>query len=390
MSTIHLDVLRAGLRSRRPVYVYDLERLRRRCHLLRCLDVPRTRVFFATMANDHPQILSCVRDCGLGAFVNSRHHLGLVRSLGFEPSRVIYAATNMTPAAMRACLQAGVNLVLDSVGQLLALTTLAEPGCEVAVRLNLGGPDGRGGTAPDPSYRFGLLPEQLPLAVSLAARSHIRIVGAHSYLGTNLMRVETLVQGLDRLGEVAAALPDLRFIDAAGGFGVPDSLDDPEFNLQAYGRQAARVMRQLELKLGRELELYLEPGRYLVADSGYFFVKVVDCKLRPDRAFVGTNGSVALFPRPLLYPGSSHHPCEIVGKRGDNRVHPHPVYVCGDSTYSQDFLARGIALPLPQPGDTLVFHHAGAYGRSMFTHFLGKRRPDEVFTDSGIFAEAVS
>lgn len=390
MSTIHRDVLRAGLKSRRPVYVYDLERLRRRCTLLRELDGPRTRVFFATMANDHPQILSTVRDCGLGVFVNSRQHLAVVRGLGFEASRIVYAATNMTPATMRTCLREGVNLVLDSLGQVQTLTELAEAGTEVAVRVNIGTPDGRGEVVADPSYRFGLLPEELRLAVGLAARRRVRIVGAHSYVGTNIMKVETLVQGLGRLGDVAAALPDLRFIDAAGGFGVPGSLDEPEFDLAGYGSQAARVMRQLEARLGRELELYLEPGRYLVADSGFFFVKVVDCKSHADRVFVGTNGSVALFPRPLLYAASAQHPCEVLGKRGRERPHPLPVYVCGDSTYSQDFLARGISLPLPRPGDTLVFHQAGAYGRSMFTRFLGKVRPNEVFTDSGIMAEAAS
>lgn len=380
-------VLQVGVDSPSATYVYDLEQLRLRCQDLTQLCIPRKRVFFATMANDHPEILACVRDCGVGVFVNSPTHLSLVLELGFEPERIVYAASNMVPDEMRTCLDHRIALVLDSIGQIRALGKLADGDVEIGVRLNVGSAIDRASLGSDPGYRFGLLEEEIPQALDVASAHGIRIVGAHSYFGTDLMQADILLEGLERLCRTAIRLPDARYLDVGGGFGVPDTLGGPEFDLAEYGRRAAEILDRQERELDRTLELYIEPGRFLVADSGYFFVKVVDCKLRDDRVFVGTNGSVVNFPRPLLYPDRARHPCEIVGPRGTQPMHSKPVYVCGNSTYSQDFLARNLSLPLPEPGDTLVFHNAGAYGRSMITHFLGKSRPTEIVYDSAMADE---
>ncbi|HEU4885185.1 MAG TPA: alanine racemase [Longimicrobium sp.] len=379
MSALDPRVRRAGVEAPGPAYVYDLGRLRRRARRLAALPIARRRLFFATMANDHPAVLACVRDAGVGVFVNSPAHLKRVLRVGFAPGRVVYAASNMLPDEMRECVALGVNLVLDSVGQVRALAEAGAAGAEIGVRMNVGSALDRGALRFDPGYRFGLLPSELADAVAAARRGGVRIVGAHSYFGTGVMRPETLLEGLERLGAAAYALPDLRYLDVGGGFGVPDTLDGDEFDLEGWAEGADGAVRRLERRLGRELQLYVEPGRWLAADCGFYFVKVVDRKVRGDRAFVGTNGSVAQFPRPLLYPDHARHPCELAEGAGGRAVHPRPVWVCGNSTYSQDFLARGIDLPLPEPGETLVFHYAGAYGRSMATRFLGKGAPREIF-----------
>lgn len=386
MNPIHPEILRTGIASEVPAYVYDLDALRARCRRLLALPIARRRVFFATMANDHPEILRCIRDCGVGAFVNSPAHLRLVLDAGFAPADVVYAASNMTAREMGHCLDLGVNLVLDSIGQIDLLSSVAR-GVDIGLRLNVGSALDKRRLRHDPVYRFGILPAECARAVDAAARANNRIVGAHSYIGTDLLDVSLLADGLQHLAETARELPDLRYIDAGGGFGVPDVPDVAELDLEDYGRRAAATVRALESQLGRSIELYIEPGRWLVSTSGWFFVKVVDRKLRDDRVFIGTNGSVAGFPRPLLYPDVARHPCAVAGVCA-GEIHPLPVWVCGNSTYSQDFLARGIALPLPSVGDTLVFYNAGAYGRSMITSFLGKERPAEFVLDSACFEAA--
>ncbi len=379
-SAVSVDILKAGVDHARPTYVYDLERLRDRCRELEAICAARKSIFFATMANDHPAILGCIRDRGHGVFVNSPRHLRLVRELGFAPSRIVYAATNMMGEEIEICLQMGVRLILDSLGQLRIFAELAKPGQEVGLRLSVGSALDGVELWEDPSYRFGLLPAELPLAVAIARQYRVRIVGAHSYFGTDLTSAELLVDGMERLGRAADLLPDLRYLDVGGGFGVT-ARDDSGFNVERYGQLAAQVMASHERRRGRPLELVLEPGRYLSASCGFFFVKVIDVKTRWDRVFVGTNGSVAIFPRPLMYPDRAVHPCEIIGPRGFQPPLERPVYICGNSTYSRDFLARDVRLALPEPGDTIVFHNAGAYCRSMITEFLGKDRPKEVVVD---------
>ncbi|HEU5270079.1 MAG TPA: hypothetical protein VFU36_09150 [Jatrophihabitans sp.] len=391
MSSMTPTVRRIGIESATSGYVYDLDLLRRRCRGVAGLRVGPKRVYFATMANDHPAVLNCVREAGLGVFVNSGYHLELARQLGFPPERIVYAASNMAAEELAHCLRSGVHLVLDSLGQLTALGDVLgrQPAgsgpVEVGMRVNVGSALDRTELRLDPSYRFGLLEQEIPVAVRLAADIGVRIAGIHSYFGTDVMRPAVLLRGLELLSRVADQVPDLRYLDVGGGFGVPDELAAPEFELAAYERGAERVLTAHRQRTGRPVELYIEPGRYLAADCGYYFVKVIDVKHRPDRVFVGSNGSVAEFPRPLIYPDRARHPCELVtGTAETGRL---PVFVCGNTTYSQDFLARGIELPVPRPGDTLVFHNAGAYGRSMATRFLGRRLPAETVVDGGRLVE---
>jgi diaminopimelate decarboxylase len=380
MTPIATDVLHAGMASAEPAYVYDLDQLRQRCRRLSALPFPRKRIFFATMANDHPDILACIHRERIGAFVNSENHLRLVLDAGFAPANIVYAASNMTAGEMASCVALGVNLVLDSLGQMETLASLRLGSLEVGLRINAGSALDKQKVRHDPAYRFGVLEEELPAAIALAARRGIRIAGAHSYFGTDIRDPRVLLEGLERLARVASVLPGLRYLDVGGGFGVPDAEGEPDFDLEGYGRRASTLLCAIEERLGRTLEIYIEPGRYLVSDCGFFFVKVVDRKIRADRVFVGTNGSVAGFPRPLIYPDIARHPCSIAGVNA-RAPHPLPLWICGNSTYSQDFLARGIELPLPECGETLVFRNAGAYGRSMLTRFLGKTTPAEVVID---------
>lgn len=368
-------VRQIGCAAGQPAYVYDLPTFRRTLAAVERIPWANKRIFFATMANDHPALLDAVRERGHGLFVNSLRHLQLALQLGVAPERIVYAASNMSDDDMRACCAGEVNVVLDSLGEIARFGRLARRGTAIGVRVNVGSAlDGV--LKHDPAYRFGVLPDELPAAVTRAAAAGIRVTGVHSYFGTDLMEPSTLIAGLERLTRVAEALPDLEYVDGGGGFGVSDEFGSAAFDLDAYGVGAALAMAALEQRLGRKVALYVEPGRYLAATCGWFFTKVVNLKPRADRLFAGTNASVAQFPRPLLYPEKARHPWQIVG-REIAAPHQHPVWICGNSTYSRDFLARAAVAPAPEVGETLVFYNAGAYCRSMLTEFLGKERPLE-------------
>jgi diaminopimelate decarboxylase len=379
MIAIPAHIVAAGTAKDQPTYVYDLPTLRSRCAEIGALPIPRKSVYFASMANDHPQVINCIRETGHGVFVNSRKHLDIALGCGVPPQRVLYASSNMVDEEMWHCAELGVRVVLDSVAQVRRFGVVAGAGHEIGLRVSVGFADGHT-VRDDPGYRFGVLPNEIRSAVAAAHEYGMRIGGVHAYFGTNLSAAP-LIDGIGRLAEVGATLPDITFLDAGGGFGVPMP-GDRLFDFDAYARGVRTYLARLERQVGRPVEFLVEPGRYLAASCGYFFVTVVDVKERADRVFVGTNASVAVFPRPLMYPELAEHPCAIVGRDSPEPPDHRPVWVCGSSTYSQDFLARGIRLPLPQIGDTLVFGNAGAYCRSMATRFLGKDQPLEVVLDA--------
>ncbi|HLI38693.1 MAG TPA: hypothetical protein VKV80_15330 [Streptosporangiaceae bacterium] len=396
LGQLPVDVAAAGTSTSRPTYVYDLATLRARCADIGRLPIRRKRVFFASMANDHPQLIECIKDAGHGVFVNSRKHMEIALGAGMPPDRMLYASSNMVDEEIRTCASVGVRVVLDSVAQIRRFGLIAGPGHEVGPRVSVGFVEGDR-LRDDPGYRFGVRPDELPAAVAVARQHEMRIVGVHSYFGTNLSAAP-LVDGVGKLADAAAILPDIAFIDAGCGFGVAMP-GKPTFDFDAYASGVSAHLARLERRVRRTVEFLVEPGRYLAASCGYFFVTVVDVKERADRVFVGTNGSVVTFPRPLIYPDHAEHPVGIIGRSPLEQPDPRPVYVSGSSTYSQDFLARGIELPLPRVGDTLVFGHAGAYCRSMMTRFLGKDEPLEVVLDrrsattaatgTGVLAERV-
>jgi diaminopimelate decarboxylase len=378
---LHEKVITAGSLRTSPVYVYDLSVLRSQIGRMRALPWTSKRLFFATMANDHPAVLSQVRECGIGVFVNSPKHLRLARSLGFTPENIVYAASNMTREEMRLCLAARIHVVVDSIDQVALLVSEAGPGTALGVRVNVGSALNGNHLTYEPDYRFGVLPDELLEAVRIASGRGARITGVHSYFGTDLMDHNILVEGLQRLCQVGSTLPDLEYVDAGGGFGVPDTLGARRFDLNTYGDRILSVLSAAERALDRRITLFLEPGRFLAATCGVFFVKVVSLKRRAERLFVGTNASVAQFPRALLYPTTARHPWQIVGREQEIDGGT-SVWLCGNSTYSRDVLARSEAGPAPRIGDTIVLHHAGAYCRSMQSSFLGKEVAAEIVLDS--------
>ena len=377
--TIPAPILGSARAAKRPVYVYDLAVLHARLRLLEALPLRRKRIHFATMANDHPQVLAAVSGAGHGIFVNSLAHLALARSVRVPLNRIIFAASNMSREEMIACIAADVHVVLDSLGQVAAFDALARPGTPVGIRVNVGSAIESPDLQDEPSYRFGLLPAEVPAAVKNV--TNLRIVGVHAYFGTDIMDPSVLLTGLGRLARVGETVPDLEYVDGGGGFGIADDPAVTPFDLDAYGRGAAAIMNSLEARLRRRVTLIIEPGRWLAAPSGWFFTRVVDVKERHDRIFAGTTGSVAQFPRMLVYPERARHPCQIVDAEG-RACAAKPVWFSGNSTYSRDYLARGVAIAMPQVGDLVAFHHAGAYCRSMLTRFLGKEQPDEILLDT--------
>jgi diaminopimelate decarboxylase len=379
MLTIPFGVLAAGRRASSPCYVYDLAVIRERLRLLDALPVSRKRIHFATMANDHPLVLAEIAASGHGVFVNSIRHLNRVLDAGFPPRRIVFASSNMSLDEMATCVSADVHIVLDSVGQLTQLNSIVDTRIDVGLRVNVGSAVDQVRLGVEQDYRFGILRGEIDAALDAARR--LRIIGIHSYFGTGILNSAVLIEGLKRLAEIAPAFPDLSYLDAGGGFGVPDEAGQAEFDIEQYGREAAAVIAQASGRASRPIELLLEPGRWLAAPSGWFFARIVDIKPRADRIFAGSNACVSQFPRPLVYPGTARHPCEIADAI-DRPPAAKPVWISGNSTYSRDFLARGEMLADPRIGDLLVFHNAGAYCRSMLTSFLGKEPPEEIVLDS--------
>ncbi len=359
-----------------PFYRYDLATIRAQCRRFVALPYEPKLVCHATMANAHPIFLRTVLEEGLGVFVNSPGHLDVALKQGFKAGNTVFTASAMDEPLLRRVQGLGLILNLDSLGQLQLWRRLF-PQQPVGIRCNIGGLVApcatRGGLYLGTGSRLGLDVAEIE---ALAGSTAIR--GLHLYLGTDLHELSYFQECYEQIVRLADLFPALDYLDFGGGFGAP-SAQGQAFDLEAYGRWVSPLMAALSARLGRSIQLILEPGRIIGAEAGHFVCRVTDVKQRDGRQLVGVNASSAQFTRPLLYPDDSWHPVALLPAKGRVPGQPVSSAVYGCSTYSRDFLARELPLPSARPGDLLAFGQAGSYCASAYTRFLGFEPAAELF-----------
>jgi diaminopimelate decarboxylase len=183
---------------------------------------------------------------------------------------------------------------------------------------------------------------------------------------------------MDRLLAVAAHVPDLEYVDIGGGFGIGYREAQPDLDVVGLGADVAARMRALSRRRGRRIRLVVEPGRTLVASSGTLLVTVVSVKERGGRRYVGVDSTIGNIVVPSIY--HAQHRVDALTLRDDTLIDM-PTDVCGNTTHSNDYLARDLALPDLRAGDLLAIRDVGAYAYAMSSHFLNRPRPAEVVLD---------
>jgi len=361
-----------------PCYVYDQALIERNVERFRSVAYPDKAIHFASMANNNPMLMAMLKEAGFGIFVNSVKHLQIALESGFAPRDIIYTSTGVRRQDMEHIVERGIAINLDSVSQLDLYGSL-DPGGSVGVRLNIE-EHSLGNVFVGTQSRIGVLETEFPAVHDTAARHGLRVAGTHVYLGTNIVSLDTMLAGVERTLELSERFPELRSVDLGGGFPVAGA-DGLTFDYASYDRRITEVFERFSQRLGRRIQLVLEPGRALFGDTAVFCTRVLDVKERPDRFLVCCDASVSLFPRPMFY--DEYHDVVVHGREHEPPA-PKPVDVVGATTYSRDFLGRKLRLPPVEIGDVLVFQNAGSYCYSMITQFLGQAAPSEVLvTRSG-------
>jgi len=352
-----------------PLYVTDAGVVRDRFARLREA-FPGAEIHYAAKANTHPALLRLLRDLGAGVDAVSLGEAVAARLAGFDPGDITYTGVFPSDAELEAVLDMGVRINADSVGDLDRIARLS-PGREVGLRVNPGVGSGHhehvvtGG----PAAKFGVPLEDVTGAWKHARELGLRPAGLHMHIGSGISQPDVMREALMRLAAGFAALgeegPAPRFADIGGGIPVPYRPGEVPADLAALADAAREV-------LGPGIDLVLEPGRYLVAESTVLVTRVTGCK----PGFVGVDAGFHTLLRPALY-GAYHHVSNLT--RPDAELVR--VDVAGPLCESGDVLGRDRSLPRPEPGDLLAIHSAGAYGFSMASRYNSRPLPAEVLVE---------
>jgi diaminopimelate decarboxylase len=353
-----------------PLYVYNADLIEAAYGRFRAaFSYQPTELHYAIVCNKNPFIVRLLHALGAGVHANTPGDAFAALRAGVPARRILYSGTNLNAADLEWLDAREIQMNLDSIHQLrdaIARTNRPSFGLRLLIDVERSG------------NRIGVTLDELPAAVELTRAAGRRLAGLHMYAGTNTLRASRFFQCFDRMLQGAKRLPDLEYLDVGGGFGVSYENEDA-LPLEEIGTGIAARMRQLSQQRGREIRLYVEPGRLVVAEAGCLLMTVVSVKERAGRRFVGVDSTVGNIVVESVY--HARHRIDAVACAGPPL--PIPTDVCGNTTHSRDFIARSCQLPHVEAGDVLALRDVGAYGYAMSSHFLNRPRPAEVVVRHG-------
>ncbi|MBT3380956.1 MAG: diaminopimelate decarboxylase [Lentisphaerae bacterium] len=365
-----------------PLYVYDGDWVNTRySELYDLIAWPRLRVLYAMKANYSPAILRLLLENGAYLDTVSPGEVELALKIGFPPGRLLYTANSITDAEMTEVQSKGVLLNIGSLSRLEKYGR-AFPGTEVCLRFNpdvVAGSHAKIQTGGDLT-KFGILLQDLPRVLELAATYRLSVVGLHEHTGSGISETDKVFQSMRNLLSIATpeAFPELRFVDFGGGFKVPYSPDEKRIDYASFGAQIRTIFAEFCAAYGRDLDMYFEPGKYVVAESGYMIVEVNTLKNNKGRLIAGTNSGFGHLIRPMIY-DAYHHIVNLSNPHGPPRTYD----VCGNICETGDRFATDRVLPEVCEGDLLAILNAGAYCCAMGSVYNLRPLPTEVLVHKG-------
>jgi diaminopimelate decarboxylase len=364
-----------------PAYVYSAAALRERYRALdAALEGAPRRVHYSLKANSSRGLLQVLRAEGCRADVVSGGELMRALRAGFPPEHIIFGGVGKRADEIRAALQADILLI--NVESAAELDVVEREARALGVRARIGirvNPEVHVANAHEfiatgsRGHKFGIPWGDVPAVADRALASpHLELTGLDMHVGSQLLSLAPYQDGVHRLSELARALQargaPLRFFDAGGG--LPARYDAEEApDLALFAEIIVPVVRALGL------ELIVEPGRFVVAESGALLTRVLYRKPSGGTDFVICDAGMSELLRPSHY--GAFHAIESVRPRGGNAT----VDVVGPICETGDFLARDREMDDAQPGDLLAIHTTGAYGYVMALTYNTRPRSPEVLVD---------
>jgi diaminopimelate decarboxylase len=383
-----VSALDAARRFGTPLYLYSENKMRRQYKRLAeafSRQYPKMRILYAAKANTNLSILRLLREEGAEVDAVSPGEVHAALQAGYKPDQILFTGTSVGLDELLYLLDTGVGMNVDSESQLDRLLEQEVPEM-ISVRINpeLGAGHHEHVITAGPQAKFGVWDEDAVRVYAKAKQAGVKRFGVQMHIGSGIHDVEHYIRATRRLLDVAGHIRretgvTFDFVDLGGGIGVPYKPGEPQVDLDAFfGRLISFVKERLTEKGLGAPELWFEPGRFLVAESGVLLTRVTTLKHNPERKFVGVDAGFNTLVRPAMY-GSYHHILAASAMNAPEEV----VDIYGPLCESGDLFARDRGLPQVSEGALLAIMNAGAYGFSMASRYNSRPLPAEVMVRDG-------
>ena len=363
-----------------PVYVYDTAIMERQYNNLKnAFSGANTRIKFACKALNNINVMKFFKNIGAGLDTVSIQEVLMGIKAGFDPKNIIYTPNCVSMEEIEAAVKQGVQINIDNISILEQFGHKYGSSVPVCVRINphvMAGGNINISTGHIDS-KFGISIYQMRHLERIIKSLKIKVNGLHMHTGSDILDVDVFLRAAEILYETTSHFPDLQFVDFGSGFKVPYKPEDYSTDVNELGTKLTSSFKDFCKSYGRDLELWFEPGKYLVSESGTFLVSVNVIKQTTATVFVGVNSGMNHLIRPMLY-NSYHHITNASNQQGIQRIYTVVGYICETDTFGWDRKLTEV-----REGDVLAFHNAGAYGFTMASNYNSRFKPAEVLIHKG-------
>ena len=364
-----------------PLYVYHAETIRKQYQKMTDafadLDV---RTFYACKALTNIHVLKYVKSLGCNIDCSSSNEVMLAIHAGFTADKILYTSNGVDFSEIEAVADTGAFINIDSLSNLEKFGKKFGGSYPVGVRLRpniMAGGHLKIATGHDKS-KFGIPVEKIEALKQIVQQYQLNIHTLHIHTGSDISDAKVFMQGLEFLFELLPQFPDVKVLDLGGGFKVPYHPSEKETNLVALAIALKEAMQQHASTKDRLLQLWFEPGKFLVSQCGYLISKVNVLKHQEDITIAGIDTGLNHLIRPMMY--EAYHHITNISHAGDAK---HKYMVTGNICETDTF-AEEVILPELAEGDLLAIHNAGAYGFEMSSVYNSRFRPAEVLVNDGV------
>ncbi|MBB6461203.1 diaminopimelate decarboxylase [Flammeovirga kamogawensis] len=363
-----------------PVYVYDADKIVSQINLLRdSFNGVNLRIKYAMKSLSNLSILKLVKEHGVDLDAVSIQEVLLGLKAGFPAERILFTPNSVSFDEIQEAVALGVVINIDNIAILEQFGDTFQGSVPCAIRIN---PHiTAGGNAKIQvghiGSKFGVSIFQMSHVKKVVESHGINVVGLHMHSGSDILDSEVFLMAANVMFDCAKDFPNLQFIDLGSGFKVAYKEDDIVTNIPELGKKMSAAFQEFCKNYGRDLELWFEPGKFLVSESGHLLTKVNVLKHSPAAVFVGVDSGLNHLIRPMMY-DAYHNIINISNASAPKRVYDVVGYICETDTFGYDRKLNEVRV-----GDILSLENAGAYSYSMSSNYNSRFRPAEVLVFNG-------
>lgn len=358
-----------------PYYLYDLSVIERQIKSFQqAFPTTKLKIKYAMKALSNITILKFMRSHGVEIDAVSLEEIKLAQHAGYLNKQILYTPNCVNFENIKTAAEMGVQVNIDDLGVLIEFGEHFQGNVPCCLRINphiLAGGNDKISTGHIDS-KFGISIHQLRRMLEIVKKYQIKVNGIHVHTGSDILDSDVFLLTAKVVFDVARNFKDLEFLDFGSGFKVAYKENDIVTDLPELGKLLEKEFHLFCKEYGRELELWFEPGKYLVSEAGCLITRVHAVKTTPTNKFVGVDTGLHHLIRPMMY--DAFHSIENVS----NQNAAQKLYSVVGQICETDTIGKLRHLNIVRKNDLLKINNCGAYAYSMSSNYNSRLRPPEL------------